>query len=129
MSLLRLLPAVVVLAGCMTGSGLQPSADVTTASPAWVHRFQVDWTQEMEASGTRKVTGYVRNISGDDVYDVQLLAQALDASGGVVGQRISWGGSMAGFSRAYFVVRDLPAAQSYRVTVWNFTVLQSEGWD
>jgi len=52
--------------------------------------------------------------------------RAVDASGTGVGARMTWvlGGANA-FDRAYFQVGELPVAARYRVTVWDYDVLQS----
>ena len=59
---------------------------------------------------------------------MQILAQALDGSGAVVGQRLEWvpgvlppGGSL------YFTVDALPPADAYRVSVWHWEFLQAPG--
>ncbi len=71
---------------------------------------------------------YVHNNHGEFALSVRLLAQALDQSGAVVGQRIEWvPGGITGFSRAYFEVPHLPPADTYRVSVWEYTWLQSDG--
>src|SRR5437660_394309 len=57
---------------------------------------------------------------------VRLLAQALDPSGAVVGQRIAWvPGGVSGFGRAYFEIPHLPATDHYRVSVWDFSFIES----
>jgi len=58
---------------------------------------------------------------------LRLLAQALDASGAVVGQRIAWvPEGVGGYERAYFEIRHLPAAEHYRVSVWDYSRSQAE---
>lgn len=122
--------AFVAVAGCASvgPNPWNPSAQVTTLSPAWTNWFKLDWTQEAEPSGSRRVTGYVQNGYGELAIDVQLLTQALDKSGAVVGQRLSWAGNVSGMSRKYFEVRNLPATDEYRVTVWAFSFHQSPSW-
>jgi hypothetical protein len=52
--------------------------------------------------------------------------QALDASGTVIDQRIAWGPTgVGGFGRAYFDVRNLPAADHYQVFVWDYRRIES----
>jgi hypothetical protein len=126
-SLLCLVVVALTLGAC-AGLGPQPSAEVTTLSPAWPNWFTLDWTQEAEPSGSRKISGYVRNAYGEEATEVRLLTQALDKSGAVVGQRFTWAGNVTGLSRVYFEVRNMPAAESYRVTVWAFSFHQSLGW-
>ena len=77
---------------------------------------------------TRQVTGYVYNRHGEYALDLRLLAQALDPSGAVIGQRIVWvPGGVGGSGRAYFEVPNLPPANSYRVSVWDYTWAQGVG--
>jgi len=64
--------------------------------------------------------GYGRNLSAEDV--------ELGRSVTVVGQRIqAIPGGVGGFGRAYFTVPNLPQANSYRVSVWDYTWFQSPG--
>jgi hypothetical protein len=68
----------------------------------------------------------VTSTNGPRAEPLRLLAQALDASGAVVGQRISWvPGGVGGFQRAYFEISGLPQAERYRVSVWKYTFQQS----
>jgi hypothetical protein len=124
---LVLLLAALSLTGC-TSFGPNPSAEFTTLSPAWPRWFTLDWTPRPEPGGTSTVSGYVQNALGEEAIEVQLLTQALDKSGAVVGQRITWAGNVPGFARTYFEVRHLPAAETYRVSVWAFSLHQSLGW-
>ena len=56
------------------------------------------------------------------------MAQAVDASGAVVGQRIAFvPGGVGGLGRIYFEVPNLPAASTYRVSVYDFTWSQGTG--
>ncbi|MGH7353187.1 MAG: hypothetical protein ACRELS_01230 [Candidatus Rokuibacteriota bacterium] len=111
-----------------TSSSVSPSASVTTLMWGWERHFALDWTIEPEKGGGRLVRGWVSNQHGEFALSLRLLAQGLDQSGAVVGQRIEWvPGGVAGFSRTYFEVSHLPPADSYRVTVWEYTWLQSDG--
>jgi hypothetical protein len=57
---------------------------------------------------------------------VQLLAQGLDASGNVVGQKIVWlSGMVPGLQRSYFRISNMPPAAQYRVSVWAFETVES----
>src|SRR5215471_10253548 len=50
----------------------------------------------------------------------------IDSTGNVVGQRIGYvPGGVGGFGRAYFVVSNLPVADNYRVSVWDYTWFQA----
>jgi hypothetical protein len=64
------------------------------------------------------------NTYGAEASDVRVLAQALDASGTVIAQRITWVGFVPTDSPQYFEIRGLPAATDYRVSVWSFEFRQ-----
>jgi hypothetical protein len=121
---------MVTIAACGTASfSLTPSGSVTTLMVGWERHFTLGWTVDTEQGGsTRRIRGYVYSHHGESAVIVRLLAQALDPSGAVVGQRIEWlSGGVGGFGRAYFEVPHLPLAASYRVTVWDYTFVQSQG--
>ncbi len=116
---------VCLLAGCAGGTpgGVTPSATVTTAMPGFTDRwFKVDFTVQPQGA-EREVTGHVYNYYRP-VSDVQMLAQALDASNRVVGQRIAWMPLGIPTGRSYFEVGHLPAADHYRVSLWSYTVIR-----
>lgn len=118
----RMLTALVIAfvgTGCASSS-TTPSASVTTLQPIWPQHLQLDWSVE-SVRDSRKVSGYLYNRQGLAVERVQILAQALDATGAVIGQRIEWGPALVpGGDRTFFSVAGLPAANSYRVSVWDF---------
>ena len=117
----------VVTAACGTTShSLTPSSSVTTLMAGWEHHFTLDWTVEPEQGAARTLRGYVYSKYGGAAEPVRLLGQALDPSGVVLGQRIAWvPAGVGGFGRAYFEVPHLPLADKYRVTVWDYTFMQS----
>jgi hypothetical protein len=125
----RLALVAAAAAACTTASSyLTPSSSTTTLMAGWERHFAVEWTTEPGQGGTRRVVGYLTGRQGEPAEPVRVLAQALDASGAVVGQRIGWvPGGVNGFQRAYFEVPNLPVAAQYRVTVWEYTFLQSPG--
>ena len=91
----------------------------------WEQHFGVEWAAGEQSPTARKVTGYVYNRHGEYASDLSLLAQALDSSGAVIGQRIAWvPGGLGGSGRTYFEVPNLPVASSYRVSVWYYTWIQ-----
>ena len=115
---------VGALVGCAT-TETQPSASVTSLAPNAQQRFRVSWTVETDRHGGRRLHGYVESSLGEAANRVQLLAQALDASGNVVGQRLEWLPEMIpALGRAYFEVPKMPAAAQYRITVWSFDRLK-----
>lgn len=86
--------------------------------PGWERFFKIDWEAvEMEARRP-VVRGYVVNDSPYTVTRMQLLLDALDGSGRVVAQQISWlPGTLPAFSRTYFEILVRQRAQAYRVRV------------
>jgi hypothetical protein len=126
--------AVLVLlplaAGCATaGAGLTPSASVTTAVQGWENWLSLEWTAQAQPAG-QEIVGYIYSHRGTPIADVQLLAQGLDGSGAVVGQRIARvPGGVPGLQRSYFRISGLPPAERYRVTVWTFESVESNSWE
>jgi hypothetical protein len=120
----------MLTAGCAGSTGMTPSATMTTAIQGWEHYFTLDWTAQPRAGG-QDIDGYIYNRYGADAL-VQILAQGLDKSGNVVGQRLARvHGTVPRLNRSYFRVAGLPAADTYRVTVWAYDFLQgnNDGWD
>jgi hypothetical protein len=119
-----------VLALCVSACGtdnsnVTPSASVTTLTAGWERHFKLDWRVESRQGGVQ-LQGTVTSSHGARAEPMRLLAQALDASGTVVGQRIAWvSGGVGGFQQAYFEFSDLPAADRYRVSVWDYSFQQS----
>jgi hypothetical protein len=115
-------------AACAT-TGAEPplsSSATTTLVYGWERHFTLEWTAEPQRIDTRRVSGYLYNRHGETALTVRVLAQALDASGVVIGQRIEpIPGGVGGFGRAYFTVPNLPEANSYRVTVWDYNWFQA----
>ena len=120
--LLTLAPTLLLAlttAACVTAE-TAPSAAVTTLDPASSRWFQVQWTPtQVVGSNAQSVDGYVLNTNGEAAR-VQLLAQALDASGQVVDQKIDYPEApVPGFGRSYFRIGPLAAADHYQVTIWS----------
>jgi hypothetical protein len=133
--ILRLVLVVSVIAmmaaACANlGTGASPplSSTATTLMYGWEDSFTLEWAADAGQNGSRRVTGYVHNRKGEYALDLRVLAQALDASGTVVGQRIAFvPGGVGGSGKAYFEVPNLPVASSYRVSVWDYTWAQGVG--
>jgi hypothetical protein len=115
---------VLAAAGCATVE-TTPSATVTTLMPGSERFFRINWDVKPEAGDSRRLSGYVENTYGEAADRVQLLGQALDTSGAVVGQRLQWvHGAIPGFGRVYYEIPGMPTAEHYRVTVWAFDRIQ-----
>jgi hypothetical protein len=92
----------------------------------WEHHFAIDWTAGEQGATMRQVTGYVYSQNGEFATNLRVLAQAVDSTGNVVGQRVAHvPGGIGGLGRAYFVVPNLPTADNFRVSVWDYTWLQA----
>jgi hypothetical protein len=116
---------IVLAVSACASSQLTPTASTTTLMAGWQYRFKLDWAVAPEQAETRRILGNISSQHGEDAVSVRLLAQAFDASGKVVGQRIAWvPGGVSGFARVSFVVTSLPAADHYAVTVWDYTFFQ-----
>ena len=122
-----LLGVLAGLTGCTgVGAGMTPSASVTTTMQGWEHYFRLDWAPKATPSGV-EIDGYVYNTYGQPMANVRVLAQALDQSNNVLGQKIEWvPGIVPNFNRSYFRIAGLPSAQQYRVSVWSFDIVDSD---
>jgi hypothetical protein len=126
-ALLVLAAVATTACGSMSSPSLTPSGSTTTLMQGWDHWFKLDWSVDPEPGGGRQIRGYITNQHGEAAEPLRLLAQALDTSGAVVGQQIAWvPEGVGGFERAYFEISHLPAADHYRVSVWDYSFLQAE---
>jgi hypothetical protein len=122
---LALAGATMVGCGALEDQPLAAGADETRMR-GWEQRFSLEWSVAAAPDRSERIEGYVTSHHGSRAEAVRVLAQALDGSGVVVGRRIAWvPGGVGGFGRAHFEVRDLPAADHYRVTVWDYDLLES----
>jgi hypothetical protein len=121
--------AAVVLAAVLVG--LTPSV----AASQSLQPLVVDWLQyfriesESAARGGRTVVkGTVWNTGPWGAKKIQLLVDALDASGQVVSQRVAWLGiDLASGTHAAFEV-PMPPSASYRVSVFAFDSGRGGRW-
>ena len=122
-----LITAIVTMTSACAGTGATPPpGSPTTLMYGWEHHFSIDWAAAEQGQNTRKVSGYVYNQHGEFATHLRVLAQAIDSGGAVVGQRIAYvPGGVGGFGRSYFEVPNLPVAENYRVSVWDYTWLQA----
>jgi hypothetical protein len=122
-----LITVMVTMSAACASYGPSPST-TTTLMSGWEHHFSIDWTAAEQSQSSRKVSGYVYNNHGEYATHLRVLAQAIDPAGAVVGNRIAYvPGGVGGFGRVYFEVPDLPVAQSYRVSLWDYTWFQAPG--
>jgi hypothetical protein len=85
----------------------------------WDQYFRVD-ASPTARDGRAVVSGNVWNISDWRADRIQLLVEGLDATGQPVTQRVVWLGSdLSAGMHAFFEV-PVPAAASYRVSVFAF---------
>jgi hypothetical protein len=121
---------IATMSAACAGTGAEPPLGMTatTLTAGWEHHFTLEWAAADQSESSRKVAGYVYNHHGESAIRLRVLAQAVDSGGVVVGQRIAFvHGGVGGFGRAYFEVPNLPAAASYRVSIWDYTWFQSDG--
>lgn len=112
-------------ANMSTGAAPPPSMTATTLMSGWEQHFSIDWAASQGRGGNQRVTGYIYNRHGEHAQDVRVLAQAVDQSGTVIGQRIAFvPGGVGGAAGAYFEVPNLPTASTYRVSIWDYTWVQ-----
>src|SRR5262249_24972684 len=125
----RAIAMVLMLAAAGTActtTGTAPSLTVTTLMPDSGRAFKLGWgAAPQKNGGPPPLCRSVGNTNGGAASRVQLLAQALDTSGALVGQKVSWvPGVVPGFGRTYFEIPDMPKAETYRVTVWSYERMQ-----
>jgi hypothetical protein len=123
-----LLLLAAVMAGCATPE-TTPSASVTTLMPGSERWFSLSWEATPDRDPQlRRLRGYIESTYGEPAARIQLLGQALDSSGAVVGQKLTWlSFTLPAFGRAFFEIPGLPPADHYRVTVWSYERIQSPG--
>ena len=120
------LVTLLAVSGGTAATAISPSASVTTAIQGWERHFRVEWTAEAQPTG-REIAGYLYNNHGAPAGNVQILAQAIDGSGNLVGQQLAWvPGVVPALQRSYFKVPGLPAANAYRVSVWAYDWLEGD---
>jgi len=91
----------------------------------WERYFTLSW-EAGQHRGQPGVSGYLKNESGFPTRRIQLLVEAVDASGRVTGQRVSWlGGDLTSGMRGYFEAPAPPPAATYRVSVFAFELVQT----
>jgi hypothetical protein len=98
---------------------------LTPLVSGWENFFTLTWEQSQDRDQPM-VSGYIKNNGGFPARRIQLLVEALDASGRVAGQRVSWlGGDLTSGMRAYFQAPAPPPASTYRVSVFAYDWVQT----
>ena len=107
---------------------LTSPTEFDSLSPGWQSKFSVEWKVAPSQDGTNLLYGRITSQWGQFASRFRVLGMAVDSSGKVVAQRIEWvPGGVPGFTSTYFEIDHLPVAPSYRVTVWDYTILESPG--
>ena len=122
---LGLLAAAV--SGCASaGTPLTQTTDYDTLMPGWESKFSIEWKAQPEPGGTTLLSGRIASRYGAYASPLRLLGMAVDSSGKVIGQRIVWvPEGIPGFAQVYFEIGRLPAAPSYKVTVWDYSFIEA----
>ena len=98
-------------------AGVEPAA-AQMALPTLESYVRVEWAVDQSRSVRQRVTGFAHNSRDMSAVNVQLLVEALDSSGHVVGStRATVYGEVPPRNRSYFEVPVPPAGASYRVSV------------
>jgi hypothetical protein len=118
--------AAVVSACASVGNPLTQTTEYDTLMPGWESKFSIEWKAQAEPDGTSRLYGRIASHYGEYASPFRVLGMAVDSSGKVIGQRIEWvPGGIPGFAHAYFEIGHLPAAPSYKVTVWDYTFIEA----
>jgi hypothetical protein len=126
--MLRQLLVAFVLIGLTSGPSV--AEPLSPRIVGWESYFNLQW-ERAERQGRPVVRGYVVNEWGMPAARVQLLVDALDSQGTVLGQRVEWlsTGMLLPGMRSYFEVPGQQAATAYRVSVFAFDWVQVGGGD
>jgi hypothetical protein len=119
----------VGLSACATAvNPLTSTTEFDTLMPGWESKFSIAWKSEPAPDGSIRVYGRIASHYGQYASPFRVLGMAIDASGKVVAQRVEWvPGGVPGFTDVYFEIDHLVVAASYRVTVWDYTVIEDRG--
>ncbi len=118
--------AAAVSACASVSKPLTQTTEYDTLMPGWESKFSIEWKAQPEPDGTSRLYGRIASHYGEYASPFRVLGMAVDSSGKVIGQRIEWvTGGVPGFTQAYFEIGHLPAAPSYRVSVWDYTFIEA----
>jgi len=120
--------ALAVAACASGGDPLTSRTEYDTLVPGWESKFAIDFKVERAQDGTSRVYGRIYSHYGDYASPFRVLGMAVDEGGKVIAQRIApVPGGVPGFAQVYFEIEHLPAAASYKVTVWDYSFSQGRG--
>jgi hypothetical protein len=119
--------AVAALAIVLALGGAASAAELAPLVVDWEQYFRIE-TRPVRGEGRPIVSGTVWNTASWGAKKIQLLVEALDASGQAVEQRVVWLGiDLAAGTHAAFDV-PMPRATSYRVRVYAFDSGRGGRW-
>ena len=120
---------IVAVSACASiGNPLTDPTEFDSLAPGWESKFSIDWNVAPGRDGTNRLYGRITSHYGQYASPFRVLGMAVDSSGKVVAQRIEWvPGGVPGFGHVYFEIDHLTVAPSYRVTVWDYTLLEALG--
>lgn len=124
---MRRASAALVLVLMATTAGVAVAQSLQPLVVDWQQYFRID-AEPSTRGGRTVVSGTVWNTGTWGAKKIQLLVDALDASGRVVDQRVVWLGiDLAAGTHAAFDV-PMPASASYRVSVFAFDSGRGGRW-
>lgn len=110
---------VVLLSLMLVTVGRVGAQSLSPLVSGWEQFFRVE-SQSVSREGRSVVSGTVWSTAPWSSRRIQLLVEALDGNGQVVNQRVAWlGVDLTAGTHAFFDV-PMPAAASYRVSVFAF---------
>jgi hypothetical protein len=119
--------AGVLLVLLAAGAGAAADQRLTPLVIGWEQFFKIEW-EAGERKGRPIVQGYIKNDWGTTAANVRLLVDGLDPSGQIVSQTVGWLGSqLTPGARLYFEVPVAQPAPAYRVSVFAFDFVQTNG--
>lgn len=114
--------AVVIAALASCAPAVGPGGPTQPLEPLVVGAEQhltIEW-ERTPRGGDAVIWGYVSNPSPYTFDRMRILVDALDGSGNVLAQRLSWvPGLLGSWGRSYFEVA-MPPAENYRVRIFSY---------
>jgi hypothetical protein len=124
---MKLRAVLLALAITLSATSVAWPKVITPLVVGWEQFFKLDW-QPAVRRGRPIVAGHILNDWGMPAASIQLLVDALDERGAVLGQRVEWlGTGLTPGMRAYFEVPAPAPAPTYRVSVYAFQWVQTQG--